>query len=269
MTFRSDLLCLCLAILMSACTIGDIKPPTVGTAEDEDSVGFFDLALTRAETRATTTVVSQDEADNFLITIYKGSDVVRETTKLKDVNTRLSAGYGYVVQAENCSETEAETLNDGWGQRRFHGLSEPFAIKAGQTTSVNVACTIANAGFSIIFDDTFTSKFTSYSVTITEGSRHLVFDTTNAAFSSQGGEASNGAVAYFTLGNDGTRTITYTITASGEGVASVNVTREITLSKAVVNRIRLKAAEETGTLTITISYDDSFDQGTTTEIIID
>ena len=110
----------------------DMSLGPVAPAEEEEQMGSFELTLTGdRKTRATTTTISKEQADNFLITIYKGSDVYRETALLKNMNTRLSAGYGYSIFAESCSESTAESSEDGWGERRYAGLSAPFAVKAG------------------------------------------------------------------------------------------------------------------------------------------
>jgi 8-oxo-dGTP diphosphatase len=136
----------------------------------------LELSLGSA-TRATSTVISKEEADNYWVTVYKGQEICREKTRLKDLETRLSAGYGYVVEAESCLEPEAESANNGWGQRRYTGQSASFAIKPGETTKVGVGCTVANAGVEVVFDETMAHHFTtSYSVTITEGERTIVFD---------------------------------------------------------------------------------------------
>ena len=130
-------------LLLAACSANDLDSPTPlePTVEETDSLGTFTLTLTGEKaTRSTSTVITKEEADNFLVTIYKGSDIVRQTAKLKDINTSLPAGYGYKVFAESVSEETAITFDEGWGCKRFAGLSASFAIKAGQTpTSVLAA----------------------------------------------------------------------------------------------------------------------------------
>ena len=132
--------CHILSILLLTACVGEVDIPSNGGTpassashtqeEAEDSLGRFELILTgERATRATQTVITKEEADNFLVTIYKGSDIVRPRTTLKNVNTTLSAGYGYKVFAESVSEETAITSNDGWGQRRYAGYSASFAIK--------------------------------------------------------------------------------------------------------------------------------------------
>ena len=223
-------------LLLAACSEKDFNFPEPGEAEE---MGEFQLTLTgeRASTRSTTTVITEEEAKNFLITIYKGSDVYRPTARLKDVNTRLSAGYGYKIFAESCSEEEAITTNNDWGQRRYAGISDAFSIKAGQTTAVSVGCSVANAGVEVVFDQSVPEYFTtSYDITIRDGNRTIVFDAITGG--TQVGEQINqGDIAYFNVDENGHHTITYTITAVGPKVLTKTGTLE--LNKARISRIKL------------------------------
>ena len=225
-------------LLLVACS-NDIDMPTgVSSTDAEDQMGRVDITLTgESQTRATTTVITKEEADNFLITIYKGSDVYRQTARLKDVNTKLSAGYGYKVFAESCSEEEAISTNDGWGQRRYSGISASFAVKAGKTTPVSVGCSVANAGVEVVFDESVPAYFTtSYNVTIEEGDRRIVFDEFTGG-TQVNGMINQGDIAYFNLDEEGHHTVTYTITAVGPKTLTKTGTLE--LSKAKISRIKL------------------------------
>ena len=90
--------------LVASCAISDFEKPsplaTGGGTDEVDSIGFFELTLSSVPvTRSTTTQITPEEAADFLITIYKGSDIIRQTVRLGDLDTRLSAGYGYTVTA--------------------------------------------------------------------------------------------------------------------------------------------------------------------------
>ena len=114
---------------------------------DGNNHGRVEFSLEgNATTRATTTTLSKEEAGEFWITIFKGSDVSKVKTQLKNLDTKLSAGYGYTATAENCDELTALSANDGWGQRRFYGVSDLFAIKIGEVTKVGIPCSVANTG---------------------------------------------------------------------------------------------------------------------------
>lgn len=247
------------ALLFASCSVKEMDLPLnpAAPADEEEQMGNFELTLTgERQTRSTTTTISKEQADNFLITIYKGSDVYRETTLLKDMNTRLSAGYGYTIYAESCGEATAESSNDGWGERRYTGLSAPFAVKAGQTTPVSVNCSVANAGIEIIFDKTVSTYFTGgFKVSITEGSRNIVFDRYSGGLSSDGNVTQDSQIAYFNVGEDGTRTITYSIHAESPR-KTLDRDIEITLTKAIVDRVTINYEMSTFTFNVTIDEEE-------------
>lgn len=247
--------CLCMAayLLLSASCSSEKAEDIIMPDTEEKNTGNLALSLhDKSVTRATTTVISGDEADNFLITVYKGLDIIRETTKLKDLNKKLSAGYGYTVKAENCTELTAEEANEGWGMRRCSGMSDPFAIIAGETTKVGVYCSVANAGVEVVFDESVPQYFTdSYSVTITEADRTIIFDETTAG-SSVNGSITGGNIAYFNVDEGGNRNITYKIEAYGQGMRLVK-SHTLTLNQAKI--IRLKLTFVPGTFDLEIIAD--------------
>lgn len=258
--------CYILSILLLTACVGEVDIPSNGGTpassashtqeEAEDSLGRFELILTgERATRATQTVITKEEADNFLVTIYKGSDIVRPRTTLKNVNTTLSAGYGYKVFAESVSEETAITSNDGWGQRRYAGYSASFAIKAGQTTAVNVGCSVVNAGFEVNFDKTVSEYFTNYDITIHDGDRTIVFDA-NTAGTINNQDTIPGRVAYFNLDEDGHHTISYTIHATGP--KTIEKTGTLNLSKAVISRINLRYERSDFDFVITLDEEQLF-----------
>ena len=243
------------AFLLGACS-ADFTETTIPSIDDTEQWGTLELSLGSA-TRATSTVISKEEADNYWVTVYKGQDISREKTRLKDLNKRLSAGYGYVVEAESCLEPEAESANNGWGQRRYAGQSASFAIKPGETTKVGVGCTVANAGVEVVFDETMAHHFTtSYSVTITEGERTIVFDKLTGG-KREAGVITPGSVAYYNVDETDTRTLTYTIEAYGAGKRLVK-TDEMTLRKSKISRLTLVFVPGTLGLDVIIDQTDLF-----------
>lgn len=243
------------AYLLGACS-ADIPEATISPADDCEQWGTLELSLGSA-TRATSTVISKEEADNYWVTVYKGQEICREKTRLKDLETRFSAGLGYVVEAESCLEPEAESANNGWGQRRYTGQSASFAIKPGETTKVGVGCTVANAGVEVVFDETMAHHFTtSYSVTITEGGRTIVFDKLTGG-KREAGVITPGSVAYYNVDESNTRTLTYTIEAYGEGKRLVK-TVSMAVTKAKISRLTLTFVPGTLGLDVTIDQADLF-----------
>ena len=243
------------AFLLGACS-ADITETTIPSIDDTEQWGTLELSLGSA-TRATSTVISKEEADNYWVTVYKGQDISREKTRLKDLNKRLSAGYGYIVEAESCLEPEAESANNGWGQRRYTGQSASFAIKPGETTKVGVGCTVANAGVEVVFDETMVHHFTtSYSVTITEGERTIVFDELTGGKREEG-VITPGSAAYYNVDETDTRTLTYTIEAYGAGKRLVK-TDNMTLRKSKISCLTLVFVPGTLGLDVTIDQTDLF-----------
>lgn len=249
---RKYLIIIC-SVLLASCSEKDFDFPTPGENEE---MGSFELTLTgERQTRATSTI-SKEQADNFLVTIYKGSDVYRQTDLLKNINTRLSAGYGYTIHVESCNEATAESSNDGWGEPRYVGTSAPFSVKAGQTTHVSVNCTGTNAGFDVVFDKTFYSYFTGgFQVSVTEGNRNIVFDRNTGGFSDGDNISQISQVSYFNVGETGSRTITYHIHAVSPR-KTLDRDVEITLNKGRVSRATISYEMSTFSLNITIDEEE-------------
>ncbi|MCQ2212318.1 MAG: DUF4493 domain-containing protein [Bacteroidaceae bacterium] len=228
----------------------EVQEPT--EEQEANAVGKLDLTLSSGAATRVTSTLSAEEAGKFLVTLYKGSDIYRATTQLKDLDKNLPAGYGYSLVAENCTESDAETVNDGWGQKRFAGQSSQFAIKAGETTKVNVSCSVVNAGLSINFDESVTASYDSYTFTVTDGSRTIEFNSATA-----------GKVAYFNVPADGKKTINYRVVAGTD----VDKSGTIDLGKAVLKNFNI-TLPNSGTIGIEITYDDTMDV-VVEEIIID
>lgn len=235
-----------LSLLAASCAVSDFDYSTATGGGQEtpqaetDSTGTLELNITvEKATRATTTVVN---GEDFLVTIYKGSDIVVPQTVLGQLtDIRLSAGYGYRVDAESCSEADAETKPDEWGQKRFAGRSASFAIVAGKTTPVDVPCSVANAGVELTYDESLLTYFESVQVTVKSGERTLTF-------------TKSGQIAYFNTNAEGARSATYVITAIGPN-GTVSKEGTLTLGKAKMSLINLKY--EIGSFDLSISVEEA------------
>lgn len=225
---------------------------------DENNHGRVEFSLeSNTATRATTTTLSKDEAGEFWITIFKGSDVSKVKTQLKNLDNKLSAGSGYTATAENCDELTALSANEGWGQRRFYGISDLFAIKIGEVTKVGIPCSVANAGVEVVFDESVPRYFTtSYKVTVSDGSRTMVFDSATGG-STVAGETTYGKTAYYNVSDNGTHTVSYTIEAYSDYLRLVK-TRTLTLKKATVSRLHLTFVPGMYDLDVNVYNEDIF-----------
>lgn len=225
---------------------------------DENNHGRVEFSLeSNSATRATTTTLSKEEAGEFWITIFKGSDVSKTKTQLKNLDTQLSAGYGYTATAENCDELVALSANEGWGQRRFYGVSDLFAIKIGEVTKVGIPCSVANSGVEVVFDESVPRYFTtSYKVTVSDCTRSMVFDSVTGG-SIVAGVTTYGKTGYFNVSDKGTHEVTYSIEAYSDNLRLVK-TRSLTLKKATISRLKLNFVPGTYELDIHIQNEDMY-----------
>lgn len=216
--------------------------------------GKIELSFTgKTETRSSTTTISPEEAKNFLITVSQGDQVVRGPQTLGTMNMRFPVGQGYKVYAESCTETDAEHNNNQWGQKRFVGSSEEFGIFKGQTTTAKVGMTVDNAAMCVVINPSLENYFKkSCTITLSEVDRNLRWTYDNAG-KVEDGVANDGQIAYFNVGEEGTRQITYTIIAVAD---NKTITKEgtITLTRAKMSRLNL--AYESGFFGLTVNLSE-------------
>lgn len=246
-------------LLLTAC-IGDFDTPKVAQQ------GYFaieletDSLVEEVETRAAREL-TYEEAKKYLVTLTQGEEVVWTHKKFEEItqaDRTQPLGENYVVMAEDITEEEAESANDGWGCRRYAGLSETFSVVSKQTTFVTVPCRMANAGLSVVFDESFTSYFSDYAVT-TDDLRALKFNT-------------NGRIAYYNTDANGRHNLDIAISASAGWDGTVRLRRSLTLQRGKIIRLKVKlnSPEPTeGNISLSITYDDGLTEGATTEIILE
>lgn len=222
-------------------------------AENAD-FGKIELSFTgKNETRSSTTTISPEEAKNFLITVSQGGQVVRGPQTLGTMNMRFPVGQGYKVYAESCTEADAERNNNQWGQKRFVGTSEEFGISKGETTTARVGMSVDNAAMCVVINPSLENYFKeSCTITLSEVDRNLCWTYDNAG-KVEDGVANDGQIAYFNVGEEGTRQITYTIVAVAD---SKTITKEgtITLTRAKMSRLNL--AYESGFFDLTVDLSE-------------
>lgn len=231
------LFCMCLALCLigiAGCENEDIDP---GDKLGEGSIALQLQGNTVA--RSTTSTITEEEARLFLVTLYKGTDIVSKQILLGDfVNLTFPVGYGYKVSVENITEQDAEALNDNWGAKRYIGISKSFGIQAGQTTKVTVGCSVANSAIAV----NMAEGVENCTVNIISGER--ILSTTDSR------------TAYFNVPEDGFRNVTVQIIKNGE----ILVVKDLELSSAQVKDINIKpGTQEEATADIIITFDDSFD----------
>ena len=245
----------CLMGMLSACT--SESGLEVQTGQD-NAEGKMALAFTgSAPTRGTTTTISPEEAKTFLITVSQGGTVVRGPQTLGTMDMRFPVGQGYSVYAESCTEADAEANNNRWGQKRFVGTSDQFGINKGQTTEVSVGMSVDNASLCVIINPSLSNYFKkSCTISVTEGDRTLVWNYDNAG-KVVDGQTIDGQVAYFNIGSEGTRTISYTIKAVSDD-KTIEKTGTVTLSRAKNSRLNLAYDSGFFNLKVNVNEEDLY-----------
>ena len=168
-------------------------------AQDEEAYGRINFALNAGDSRAIDT--SYDE-NAFQVSVKQGNNTVVKPQPYSEMQdgVLVKVGSGYQAYAESCSETEAESVNGGWGCVRYYGTSDLFSVTKDQAMRVELPCAIANAAVSVQTDEEVTSS--AYRLTIQASDntgRSLTFDSSTKE-----------NTAYFNVA--GSRTIQYTLT---------------------------------------------------------
>lgn len=184
----------------AACTIEDEPALSNETGEIRFSV------VDTTEVEITTKASLNFNVDEFKVSLSRGNESIFSNREYKDIAGNVmtcSASSDYVLTAESCTEAEAESANQGWGQARATG-KETFAVAANESKTVTVNCGLANSSVSVDFSDYITSMFSNYSIEIhaTDAtSRTFTFYEKNYQFKT----------AYFNV-NESVRELTYTVT---------------------------------------------------------
>ena len=203
--------------------------------------GYIDVKLqgkdsaTRAG--ATSTVITKEEADLFLVTVTHNGEVVCQQKELMGlVHLSFPVGNGYKVFVENITERQAEEANEGWGAKRFTGNSKSFGIVSSKPTTVSVPCSQANAAVNI------NVVAANSTVTVsTSGGRQLTTDVSR--------------VAYFNLSQSTPLELTITVEKDGEIKQE-----EISIESPKQINVNVKPDEiDMSQFTLSITYEDNFD----------
>lgn len=184
----------------SACTNEDEPALSNETGEIRFSV------VDTTEVEITTKASLNFDVNEFKVSLSRGDEPIFSNKKYGDIAGSVitcSASSDYMLTAESCTETEAESTNQGWGQARVSG-KEPFAVVANESKTVTVNCGLANSSVSVEFSDYIISMFSAYSIEVhatDDPKRTFTFYEKNYQFKT----------AYFNVGESG-RELTYTVT---------------------------------------------------------
>ena len=202
----------------------------------------------KMQTRAPKTL-TDEQKNQYLVSIKQANAYLVYAKVLSQLTTEdltAPAGYGYTVMAESCSASDAESKPTIYGQPRLMGISSPFAVAKGQTSKANVLCTPANAGVTVIVDETFADIFSDYEMKVSLGSRELTFTPDNAS-----------TIGYYNVSDAGA-SLTYALTATRKaGGDSATTSSTAVLQQGKITQLTLRSTPR-GTITLGITYDDTF-----------
>ena len=223
-------------LLLAGCSVKDWP-----VNSSEGGYGYIDVNLQGKESVSrsggTSTVITKEEADLFLVTVTHNGEVVCQQKELMGlVHLSFPVGNGYKVFVESITEAQAKEANDGWGAKRFTGKSKSFGIVSGKSASVSVPCGQANAAVNI---DVETANSTV--TLVASDGRQLT--------------TQESKVAYFNLDAATPLELTITVEKNGEVIQ-----KEVTIEEPKQVNVNVKPDEiDMNQFTLNITYEDAFD----------
>lgn len=186
----------------ASCTNEDSPIQNEGTGE----IRFAVVDTTSVEISTKSSLYfDEEDIKEFRVSLKRGDTPLFTNKRYADIagtTFTCTASPDYVLTAENCTEAEAESANQSWGQVRMYG-EEAFAVTANETKTVTVNCGMANSSVEVDFSNFIESIFPTYSIELhaTDApDRSFTFNETNYRYRK----------AYFNVGKAG-RELAYTI----------------------------------------------------------
>lgn len=173
-------------------------------------------------------------------------------TNLNSVGYKIKAGT-YTVTAKNYTNAEAAlSANENWGEAYYEGSVANVVVTAGQTATANIDCGKAKNGRVKATFALLESSFKDFSVVVGEQSRQLTFDSTTS-----------GKLAYFNPGE-----VPYTFTYKYNSEEAKTITGTINVVAATEHQINI-SSNDNGIISVTVTYDETFEDGEDQTIEID
>lgn len=215
-------------------------------SEETGEIRFSVVDTTEVE--ITTKASHSFNVDEFKVSLSRGNESIFSNKKYGDIAGSVitcSASSDYMLTAESCTATEAESANQGWGQARAAGKEE-FAVAANESKTIPVNCGVANSSVDVDFSDYITSMFSAYSIEIhaTDAtSRTFTFDKSNYTFKT----------AYFNV-SESKRELAYTVTLpSFKKPYTGKLTLEPSKSYTLSVKVEGEDSKDTAKLSITVN----------------
>lgn len=214
-------------------------------SEEMGEIRFSVVDTTEVE--ITTKASLNFDVNEFSVSLSRGDVPIFSNKRYGDIagsSITCSASPDYLLTAESCTEAEAESANQGWGQARATG-EEKFAVNANESKTVTVNCGLANSSVSVDFSDYITSMFSNYSIEIhaTDApNRTFTFYDNNYQFKT----------AYFNVSEK--RELTYTVTLPSP-YKVYSGTLEIVPSKPYKLSVKVEDEDTSTTATLEVTVD--------------
>ena len=212
-----------LALAMVSCTNEKIPTPA-------EQYGYINVNVTNepleenvAQTRATVA--------DYKTWVVTAGDI--DLTK----DNKVPAGT-YTVTAQSHANMNAAL--EGWGEAYYEGAAENVEVTAGQTATANIDCGKAKNG-RITTSFNLAAVFTDVSITV---DRNLTFEKEN-----------ENQKAYFAPGE-----VSYTLKYRYNGSEEISKPGKVVVAAGTENIISV-SSNSNGTITVNITYDDTFEDG--------
>ena len=230
---------ICVAALMMASCVADIEPMPKG---------WLHIA---PPTKDSTTMTRAEGEIDYLVSIKKGESMIMSPIRYSQIQGAISLSKGdYTLLAESCTKTEAESQPSVYGQPRYAG-NRTFGIVANKSETIKVTCSMANAAFCIVKDESF--YYPKFKVTATLNGRSLAF-------------TDEEQMGYFNVGENGTAVLDYKVEATDSEGRPGTGTGTIQLRARTLSRLHLKASS-LGYIGISVTYDDAFTPSITNVVV--
>lgn len=241
-----------IAVLATVCSCGK------KIAEVENGMAYLDLGLSQND-EVNVTKADQNVTDlskwTVVVTKADNSSVAYDGPASALMGKAITPG-DYTIEVYNyADDAAAAEAESGFGAARYSGTIANQTLNAG-VNNVNIACGRAkNARFKVTFNDSFTGicSSTDYSLT-TKESPVIAFNegTTPGKLAYRAAESTVTATLHYTYnGTPKNPEVSFTMGAAATW-KNVNIT-----------------ANDNGTISISISYDDTFTEADATTITID
>lgn len=234
---KKSIVILSLAVLACACK------QEINTVKVAGDYGYITLKLANdnamEQVKAEQTVT---DLSAWNVSVSGGELESPVTCKANELAAKAFKAGNYTVSVNNyATDAEATAAKNGWGDARYEG-SNSVTVEKGTAKAVTVACgTAKNARFNVVFAESFTElSKDSYTVTI-EG-RSITFSSTTSE-----------NLAYAAAG----AAISYTLSYKYAG-ADKTYDGSFTMGGAATQKTLTVTANDNGTITLSITYDDTF-----------